>query len=246
MVSQRIVGVNGFEELKAMSTPIYDIRPDWVETDKPKRPLIMFAGEATTPYHPSTIHGAFESGIREAYRLDLALEPTLNRDGIVFDDSCLYQPTFSVRRGQASSVANNASVTDLVYHDTNANAKSNEWVFDHDASILRAAETFGSSSARIMSIVKEKMLAPLSCVHSVEKMVGRYKSLMQMVTAADVKRKHGIPKGTEWDIPGQGGTWLTADLRVKSDKAPCVKDVSHTRRSSRSSFKKNDAAFSFY
>jgi hypothetical protein len=246
LVSQRIVGVNGFEELKAMSTPIYDIRPDWVETDKPKRPLIMFAGEATTPYHPSTIHGAFESGIREAYRLDLALEPTLNRDGIVFDDSCLYQPTFSVRRGQASSVANNASVTDLVYHDTNANAKSNEWVFDHDASILRAAETFGSSSARIMSIVKEKMLAPLSCVHSVDKMVGRYKSLMQMVTAADVKRKHGIPKGNEWDIPGQGGTWLTADLRVKSDKAPCVKDVSHTRRSSRSSFKKNDAAFSFY
>ena len=229
-----------------MSTPIYDIRPDWVETDKPKRPLIMFAGEATTPYHPSTIHGAFESGIREAYRLDLAMEPTLNRDGIVFDDSCLYQPTFSVRRGQASSVANNASVTDSVYHDTNANAKSNEWVFDHDASILRAVETFGSSSARIMSIVKEKMLAPLSCVHSVEKMVGRYKSLMQMVTAADVKRKHGIPKGNEWDIPGQGGTWLTADLRVKSDKAPCVKDVSHTRRSSRSSFKKNDAAFSFY
>ena len=229
-----------------MSTPIYDIRPDWVETDKPKRPLIMFAGEATTPYHPSTIHGAFESGIREAYRLDLALEPTLNRDGIVFDDSCLYQPTFSVRRGQASSVANNASVTDLVYHDTNANAKSNEWVFDHDASILRAAETFGSSSARIMSIVKEKMLAPLSCVHSIDKMVGRYKSLMQMVTAADVKRKHGIPKGNEWDIPGQGGTWLTADSRVQPDKANCVKDVSLTRRSSRSSIKKNDAAFSFY
>jgi hypothetical protein len=229
-----------------MSTPIYDIRPDWVETDKPKRPLIMFAGEATTPYHPSTIHGAFESGIREAYRLDLAMEPTLNRDGIVFDDSCLYQPTFSVRRGQASSVANNASVTDSVYHDTNANAKSNEWVFDHDASILRAVETFGSSSARIMSIVKEKMLAPLSCVHSVEKMVGRYKSLMQMVTAADVKRKHGIPKGNEWDIPGQGGTWLTVDSRVKSDKAPCIKDVSYTRRSSRSSLKKKDAAFSFY
>ena len=234
---QLIVGVNGFDELKAMSTPIYDIRP--------KRPLIMFAGEATTPYHPSTIHGAFESGIREAYRLDLALEPTLNRDGIVFDDSCLYQPTFSVRRGQARSVANNASVTDSVYHVTNTNAKSNEWVFDHDASILRAAETFDSSSARTMSIVKEKMLAPLSCVHSVDKMVGRYKSLMQ-ATATDVKRKQVTPKGNEWDISGQGGTWLIADSRLKSDKARCVKDVSYTRPSSRSSLKKNDAAFSFY
>eukprot|EP00957_Ditylum_brightwellii_P091010 6929162-Ditylum_brightwellii.AAC.1 len=26
-----------------------------------RRPLIMFAGEATTPYHPSTIHGAYLS-----------------------------------------------------------------------------------------------------------------------------------------------------------------------------------------
>lgn len=209
----RGVGVNGFDELKAMSTPVYDIRPDWVETEKPKRPLIMFAGEATTPYHPSTIHGAFESGIREAYRLDLALEPT------VFDDSCLYQPTFSVRRGQATSVANNALVTDTSYYDTNTNTKSNEWVFDHDASIMRAAETFGSSSPRTMSIVKEKMLAPLSCVHSVDKMVGRYKSLMH---TTDVKRKNVASKGNMWDV---GGSWL-ADSKVVP-KAQCVKDLSH-------------------
>lgn len=208
-----VVGVNGFDELKAMSTPVYDIRPDWVETEKPKRPLIMFAGEATTPYHPSTIHGAFESGIREAYRLDLALEPT------VFDDSCLYQPTFSVRRGQATSVANNASVTDTSYYDTNTNTKSNEWVFDHDASIMRAAETFGSSSPRTMSIVKEKMLAPLSCVHSVDKMVGRYKSLMH---TTDVKRKNVASKGNMWDV---GGSWL-ADSKVMP-KVRCVKDLSH-------------------
>ena len=63
----------------------------------------MFAGEATTPYHPSTIHGAFETGIREAYRLDLALEPGLS-GGLTFDESFLYQPTFSVRRhGQVDS-----------------------------------------------------------------------------------------------------------------------------------------------
>lgn len=83
-------GVNGFNELKAMQTPIYDFRPKWpVQPDKkPKRPLILFADEATTPYHPSTIHGAFETGIREAYRLDLALEPELS--SIAFDKASLY------------------------------------------------------------------------------------------------------------------------------------------------------------
>jgi len=99
-------GVNGFEELTAMSRPVHDYRPEWEDdmegskrkNKKPKRPLIMFAGEATTPYHPSTMHGAFETGIREAYRLDLALEPSMN--GLEFDESVLYQPTFSLKRGQ--------------------------------------------------------------------------------------------------------------------------------------------------
>jgi len=101
-------GVNGFEELTAMSRPVHDYRPEWEDdieevgskrkNKKPKRPLIMFAGEATTPYHPSTMHGAFETGIREAYRLDLALEPSMN--GLEFDESVLYQPTFSLRRDQ--------------------------------------------------------------------------------------------------------------------------------------------------
>ena len=35
---------------------------------------VLFAGEHTCGTHPSTIHGAFLSGIREAYRLDLTYE----------------------------------------------------------------------------------------------------------------------------------------------------------------------------
>lgn len=59
-------GVDGIEELKAMSQPVYDYRPEGKDPDdKPRRPLILFAGEGTSPYHPSTIHGAFETGIRE-------------------------------------------------------------------------------------------------------------------------------------------------------------------------------------
>lgn len=64
-------GVDGFEEFYTMSQPVYDFHPDdSIKRNKPqigknRRPLIMFAGEGTTPFHPSTIHGAFETGIRE-------------------------------------------------------------------------------------------------------------------------------------------------------------------------------------
>ena len=60
-------GVNGLEELKAMSQPVYDfcLEGDSSKDNVPKRPLVLFAGEGTSPFHPSTIHGAFETGIRE-------------------------------------------------------------------------------------------------------------------------------------------------------------------------------------
>ena len=58
-------GVNGIDEFTAMSEPIHDFRPTHDTSDAPLRPLVQFAGEATTPFHPSTIHGAFETGIRE-------------------------------------------------------------------------------------------------------------------------------------------------------------------------------------
>jgi Flavin containing amine oxidoreductase len=82
-------GVDGFQELQAMSEPVYD--------QTGAKPTLMFAGEHTSVFHPSTIHGAFLSGIREAYRLDLALFPQAN-DGLEFSDSELYERTFDVRR----------------------------------------------------------------------------------------------------------------------------------------------------
>ncbi|XP_013411818.1 spermine oxidase [Lingula anatina] len=36
-----------------------------------KNPLVLFAGEATSPHHFSTVHGAFSSGVREAMRLSI-------------------------------------------------------------------------------------------------------------------------------------------------------------------------------
>jgi hypothetical protein len=87
------VGIDGERELSIMSEPCYAKN----RKDFPSHPLILFAGEATTPYHPSTIHGAYLSGIREAYRLDLALFPEQN-NFLEFDDSYLYKRTFPLRR----------------------------------------------------------------------------------------------------------------------------------------------------
>ena len=84
-------GVDGPKQLAAMGDAIYD-------PVLPKKPLLMFAGEHTTPYHPSTIHGAFLSGIREAYRLDLFMEPELNENMEFEFDEKIYQHTFAVRR----------------------------------------------------------------------------------------------------------------------------------------------------
>jgi hypothetical protein len=89
-------GVDGFSELQAMSRPVYD--------HTGTVPVLMFAGEHTTPYHPSTIHGAFLSGIREAYRLDCTLEPDAN-DQLEFSDDYVFQKTFLVKRKSRSSDA---------------------------------------------------------------------------------------------------------------------------------------------
>ena len=65
-------------------------------TSRP-RPLILFAGEATTAYHPSTIHGAYLSGIREAHRLDFAVAPKAN-DNADFEPDAIYRRTFQIRK----------------------------------------------------------------------------------------------------------------------------------------------------
>lgn len=85
-------GVDGFSELRNMSKPICGQSETLGEV-----PLLMFAGEHTTPFHPSTIHGAFLSGIREAYRLDSIVCADALED-FQFSEDDLYEHTFVVEK----------------------------------------------------------------------------------------------------------------------------------------------------
>lgn len=202
-----------------MSTPIYDFRPEWNKQEvatKPDRPLILFAGEATTPYHPSTIHGAFETGIREAYRLDVALEPELN--DITFDESYLYQPTFTVRRGKEVSLSNKPSEvsTDdrVVRKDHKCGSYSKRWWFDDDSSILRGVESFGLSESAMIKI-KAKMMAPDNNF-SMKDIEERYNSLIRRISSTDENNADAEAKRK---LPGRRVTWFAADVHVvASDK----------------------------
>jgi hypothetical protein len=90
-------GVDGGKELASMGDAIHD-------PARPEKPLIMFAGEHTTPYHPSTMHGAFLSGVREAYRYDLYMNPALN-DNMKFEATeMMYDHTFPTRRSYNNGV----------------------------------------------------------------------------------------------------------------------------------------------
>jgi hypothetical protein len=92
-------GVDGGKELASMGEAIHD-------PARPEKPLIMFAGEHTTPYHPSTMHGAFLSGVREAYRYDLYLNPALN-DNMKFEATeMMYDHTFPTRRSYNNNAVN--------------------------------------------------------------------------------------------------------------------------------------------
>lgn len=95
-------GVDGIEELKNMGQPILD--------STGTIPTLSFAGEHTTPYHPSTIHGAFITGIREAYRLDLAVDPGGNGN-LPFQEEELYMRTFPVN-GEVASLEPESIVSD--------------------------------------------------------------------------------------------------------------------------------------
>ena len=189
-----------------MATPMYDFCSDSNEEvgDKPKRPLILFAGEATTPFHPSTMHGAFETGIREAYRLDVALEPELNE--ISFDESQLYQPTFTVRRGQEDyTTVTQFSTNDDVHNDQKCDSKTRRWWFDDDSSILRGVESFGLSESTL-SKIKAKMMAR-NDTNSLDDIEARYYSLMRCISS----RGENVDDRVKWDLPGRRGTWLVAD-----------------------------------
>lgn len=208
-------GIDGFEELSAMSKPIYDFNPETNHqppNDKPKRPLILFAGEATTPYHPSTLHGAFESGIREAYRLDSALEPDLS--GVTFNDSFIYKPTFSVRRTPlVGSKATSVAKTEEHASETTVNG---DWSFDNDVSILRGVESFGCSFEGVAKI-KSKIMAS-DDVHKTTDLMNRYKFLRGLL---DDRPQLDLGwDRDEWSLPG--GSWLAArgESQAKKRKTP--------------------------
>jgi monoamine oxidase len=91
-------GVSAHDTLSAMRQPIFD--------HTGRFPVLMFAGEHTTPYHPSTIHGAYFSGIREAYRWDCAWDPGAIH-GLEYSEEHIYQRTFVVKpplRGSGAKV----------------------------------------------------------------------------------------------------------------------------------------------
>lgn len=102
-------GVKGMENLQTISEPSLDSSGQW--------PILQFAGEHTTKFHPSTIHGAFLSGIREAYRLDCAVDPE-GVDSLVFNDEELYQPTFSVPKDKKAAAASTTTTVSSVAKPT--------------------------------------------------------------------------------------------------------------------------------
>jgi lysine-specific histone demethylase 1 len=82
------------DDLEILSVPIMND-----ESSDTPMPLVCFAGEHTTPFHPSTIHGAFNSGIREAYRLDLSYFSELYNNQLQFEPKAqVYKKTFYVKR----------------------------------------------------------------------------------------------------------------------------------------------------
>ncbi|CAM9492803.1 unnamed protein product [Ectocarpus sp. 12 AP-2014] len=86
------------EEYDALAEPISDRRG---------KPRVLFAGEHTTKYHPSTVHGAWLTGLREATRLDSHARAGWHRKGkrddnfspdIMYETSVLFDPTRVARR----------------------------------------------------------------------------------------------------------------------------------------------------
>jgi monoamine oxidase len=100
----------------ALSKPICDHNSNSTGRHHHPVPRIMFAGEHTTRYYPSTIHGAFLSGVREAYRLDCRVDAELNAQ-VQFHDTDVYRPTFSLLLGN-NNINNNNSDTTSAYTTT--------------------------------------------------------------------------------------------------------------------------------
>lgn len=142
--------VDGSEALSTLSQPL-------VSSDG--RPMVLFAGEHTTPFHPSTIHGAFLSGIREAYRLDLTLEPQLN-NGLTFDPTNLYQKTFGLKRLKNAAVPSQ-SVLDWANSSRSRTGDEESHRRRHGAMTLRKKKG-PSAPAALMSPTRQSVRTSLN------------------------------------------------------------------------------------
>ncbi len=111
-------GVDGFAELRNMSKPIYGQSESFGDV-----PLLMFAGEHTTPFHPSTIHGAFLSGIREAYRLDSVVCADAF-ENFQFSEDDLYQHTFTFGEHENENGVNDVDGNNQDFNDNLATHKA--------------------------------------------------------------------------------------------------------------------------
>lgn len=195
----------------------------------------------------------------------MALEPELNGT-ITFDESFLYQPTFSVRRGQTDPKTITATApgpTTQISEPITKTDTASKWWFDHDASILRGVESFGLSR-QTMTKIKSKVLTPSGDIHNENDMQDRYKSLMRMIATHE---DHTATSNVEsnWKLPGRRGSWLAANITQQlvpiasnrpgvagvkpddtQDDSEMDNDNLQTRRSSRMRNKKVDASFSFY
>jgi hypothetical protein len=150
------------------------------------------------------------------------LEPGLNQ--FKFDDSFLYQPTFSVRHVTTEKQGNNELKTD--------DASYPPFSAVEDASILRGVETF-SSSSNAFAKIKEKMLD--EDVTSADDVKTRYNSLIGMFCKQqceeDISNATELFDESNWDLPdGKTGSWLAPDIpqgagKVKTSKASTRKNI---------------------
>ena len=72
-----LFNLHSAQEYDALAEPI---------SDQQGKPRVLFAGEHTTKYHPSTVHGAWLTGLREATRLDSHAKAGWRRKGKRDDD----------------------------------------------------------------------------------------------------------------------------------------------------------------
>lgn len=192
-------GADGFVEALKLARPVFDPygsvvssasknvkskgRGQRLKKDGPaeaKRPMILFAGEHTSSVYPSTIHGAFLSGIREATRLDLALEPAMN-SYYEFDNKTVYGRTFDLNwRSRTYGGFNTiGAVTAKKKRKRMTNASSSSEPTDtsrlmlEDAAILRGCDVHGTSVDAVARV--SELHFPIPAAHAVsgKRMTGK-------------------------------------------------------------------------